>query len=252
MNTNRTSHAVHGFTLVELMITLVMSLFLMGGAILMYLSVQSTYDDVNRMSRMQENIRFASDYMVRDIRNAGFKDEISLTIGQQRTIMERFVEISESGSELRVRYAGRGHCQEDFDSYRVVQNRYWLDTASGELRCTGSSDEDDFDDSGAGEALVGGLTGLSFQLHMADDDTTTSADTVCSDPRHPDPDFTDLELEDRCLAVSIGVEFEALRELDDATTSETRFVELFATFRNEGIAHIFGNLYDNDDDEDDD
>jgi len=250
MNTNRTSHAVHGFTLVELMITLVMSLFLMGGAILMYLSVQSTYDDVNRMSRMQENIRFASDYMVRDIRNAGFKDEISLTIGQQRTIMERFVEISESGSELRVRYAGRGHCQEDFDSYRVVQNRYWLDTASGELRCTGSSDEDDFDDSGAGEALVGGLTGLSFQLHMADDDTTTSADTVCSDPRHPD--FTDLELEDRCLAVSIGVEFEALRELDDATTSETRFVELFATFRNEGIAHIFGNLYDNDDDEDDD
>lgn len=248
MNTLRTIQLVRGFTLVELMITMVLSLFLMGGAILMYLSIQATYDDVNRMSRMQENIRFASDYMVRDIRNAGFNDEISLTINQQRDIMERLAEISASGSELRVRYAGRGHCQQEFDSYRVVQNRYWLDAASGELRCTGSSEANDFDDSGAGEALVGGLTGLSFRLQMADG-TANDADTVCVDQRHPD--FTGLELADRCLAVSIGVEFEALRDLDDASIAETRFVELFATFRNEGIAHIFGNLYDTDDDEDD-
>lgn len=230
----------HGFTLIELMVTMVLSLFLMAGAILMYQSVKSTYDDVERMSRMQENIRFASDYLVRDVRNAGFSDEISLTLGEERTIEEGYVELSNSGSELRVRYAGRGHCEDEFETYQVVQNRYWLDAGSGELRCTGSTydpDTETFDDSGAGMALVGGLTGLSFELEMANGDRT-SVDTVCNEF-----DIT-LALGARCLGVHVGMEFEAMRDMDSPGESERRFVELFANFRNPAINHIYSNLYD--------
>lgn len=234
-NKDRFANA-HGFTLIELMVTMVLSLFLMGGAILMYLSVQSTYDDIDRISRMQENIRFASDYLVRDIRNAGFSDELSLTIGEEQAIEGRYAELSDSGSVLRVRYAGRGHCQEEFDEYTVVQNRYWLDAASGELRCTGSTDP--FDDAGEGIALVGGLTDLSFEMQMPDG-TTTTADEVCGDP------VIDVSAEP-CLGVQIGLEFEAMRDLEDASgqSSEARFVELLATFRNAAIAQIYGDLFD--------
>lgn len=233
-----------GFTLVELLVAMVLSLFLMGGAILMYLSVQSTYDDTNRLSRLQENIRFASDYLVRDIRNAGFSDDIALTIGEDTLIRSQFVQLAASGDELTVRYAGRGHCQEVFDSYRVVQNTYFL--ADGELRCAGRLIQEDgtlvAPDGGNSIALVGGLTALSFELLMADDDTRVSdAAFECTDYAF-DP-------AEQCLAVQIGLEFEALRDEAAGQALDRRFVELFATFRNSAIGHIYSDLYDDDDDE---
>ncbi len=235
-----------GFTLVELLVAMTLSVFLMGGAILMYLSVQSTYDDTNRLSRLQENVRFASDYMVRDIRNAGFNDEIALTIGEDMLIRQQFVQLAESGGEMTIRYAGRGHCQEEFDSYRVVQNTYFM--ADGELRCAGRLIEADgtlvLPPTGESIALVGGLTGISFELLMADDDTTVSGtDHECSDFA-VDPSET-------CLAVQIGLEFEALRDADGGGGLDRRFVELFATFRNSAIGYIYSDLYDDDDDDDD-
>ena len=226
-----------GFTLVELMVAMALSLFLMGGAILMYLSVQSTYDDTNRLSRLQENIRFASDYMVRDIRNAGFTDDIALTIAEDTLIRSQFVQLAASGNELTVRYAGRGHCQEEFDVYRVVQNTYFL--ADGELNCSGRLVEPDgtlvVPPTGESIALVGGLTALSFELLMADDDTRVSgAAYECSD--------FELDPAARCLAVQIGLEFEALRDAGGGGELDRRFVELFATFRNSAISYIYGNL----------
>jgi prepilin-type N-terminal cleavage/methylation domain-containing protein len=235
-----------GFTLVELMVAMAMSLFLMGGAILMYLSVQNTYDDTNRLSRLQENIRFASDYMVRDIRNAGFTDEIALTIGEEQRILTEFVQLPDSGDELTVRYAGRGHCQEEFDSYQVVQNTYFME--DGELHCAGRLVDADGNLTAPGGAesiaLVAGLTGISFELLMADGATRVSnAETTCNE-------FEEV-LASRCLAVLIGLEFEALRNPDSPQTVDRRFVELFATFRNSAIGHIYSGLFPEDEEDDD-
>jgi len=238
------SHRQPGFTLVELLVAMAMSLFLIGGVILMYMSARAAYLDTEQLSRMQENIRFASDYVIRDLRNAGYQDEMSLTVGEGISIQSQFVRINEDGDELTIRYAGRGHCQEDFNEYRPVQNTYCLNPDTGELRCLGQlvgANGADCPSSGVG--LVSGLTGIGFEVLMADDDTTASSSITCIDSPL-------LPLDERCLAVRVGLEFEALRDLDGAGEFDRRFVELFATFRNSALGHIYGNLYEEDDDDD--
>ena len=75
-----------GFTLVELMIALVLTIFLIGGVMAVYESGKVGFIDSTRLSRVQESLRFASDYVLRDIRNAGFRDETILRYGHEQQI----------------------------------------------------------------------------------------------------------------------------------------------------------------------
>jgi prepilin-type N-terminal cleavage/methylation domain-containing protein len=231
--------SVRGFTLIELMVAMALSLFLVGGVVLMYASSKAAYLDSNQLSRLQENIRFASDYMVRDIRNAGFRDQLTLIIAEQEAIESKVAEIIDTdddgiAEQLIVRYAGRGHCGETFDDYRVVENRYFFDAASGELRCEGGA----YDPATAAftylpeRALVTGLTGLAFHFAMADG-TSQEGDHVCQESSSV------IAPANRCVAVEIGLEFEGLRDLDNAGQFERRFVELNSTFRNSSIDQIY-------------
>lgn len=61
-----------GFTLIEMMIAMVISIFLLGGVIQIFLSSKQSYRVGEDASRLQENGRFAMDIMARDIRMAGF------------------------------------------------------------------------------------------------------------------------------------------------------------------------------------
>lgn len=237
-----------GFTLIELMVAMALSLFLIGGVVLMYASSKAAYSDSDRLARLQENIRFASDYMVRDIRNAGFRDEQTLLVVEETAVRNKMAEIRNNGKELIVRYAGRGHCEQEFDDFRIVENRYFLD--AGELRCAGGSLEDDngngnlsddydsTDDPGfslgsSGQALVEGLTDINFEFIMVDGSTETES-YECTIPLDPS-----VGPGDRCLAVRIGLEFEGLRDLDTAGDFEERFVELLSTFRNSALESIY-------------
>lgn len=239
--------SMRGFTLVELMVALVLSLFLVGGVILMYASSKATFLDSNQVSRLQENIRFASDYMVRDIRNAGFRDQLTLIVVEQVAIQAKVAEIRNDGAELIIRYAGRGHCEEEFEEYRVVENRYFFDADTGELRCAGGQldlgDPPDpslynpaadpgFSLDSDGRALVNGLTGLAFRFVMADG-SIEEGNFECEEL---DPGLSPAN---RCLAVQIGLEFEAMRDLENAGRFEQRFVELTSTFRNSSINQIY-------------
>lgn len=254
---SRTS--MRGFTLIELMVALVLSLFLMGGVILMYFSSKAAYIDSNQMARLQENIRFASDYMVRDIRNGGFRDQLTLVFIEQTAIKEKVAETLDAdgdgiADQLIIRYAGRGHCEgpyseEDEDAYGVVENRYFLDADTGELRCAGGALEDtngdgdlsdeydpdvdpSFTDGRAGQALVTGLTDLAFRIVMANGDIKSN-EYECEE--------TDVIISpaDRCVGVKIGIEFEGLRDLENSGQFEERFVELTSTFRNSAIDQIY-------------
>jgi len=62
----------HGISLVEVMVALVISLFLLGGIIQVYLANKSSYAFSNSISRIQENGRYALDTMTQDLRMAGF------------------------------------------------------------------------------------------------------------------------------------------------------------------------------------
>lgn len=61
-----------GFSLVELMVAMTLSLILLGGVVAIFSSSRATYETTDRLSRIQESGRFALDSLVRDLRATGF------------------------------------------------------------------------------------------------------------------------------------------------------------------------------------
>lgn len=66
-------HRQSGLTLVELMVALVAGVFLIGGALQVFMSGKRAYAEVDRITTLNENLRFTTDYMTRDIRPAGLE-----------------------------------------------------------------------------------------------------------------------------------------------------------------------------------
>jgi len=75
----RTRRYFSGFTLVELMVALVLGLILTGGVINIYISSKQTYRMQDNQSRLQENGRFALQYLSKDLRMAGYMGCNNLT-----------------------------------------------------------------------------------------------------------------------------------------------------------------------------
>ena len=74
------THKLHsGFGLVEIMIAMLIGLFLLGGIIQMFISSKQTYKMQDAVGRLQENQRFAMDFLVHDLRGIGgwgcFRDQ---------------------------------------------------------------------------------------------------------------------------------------------------------------------------------
>jgi type IV pilus assembly protein PilW len=69
-----------GLTLVEILVALVISAFLMAGVIQLFLGSKQTYRSHDALSRIQENGRFALETMSRDIRAAGYYPTTTTTI----------------------------------------------------------------------------------------------------------------------------------------------------------------------------
>lgn len=61
-----------GLTLVEIMVAMTISLLLMAGIIQIFAGNKQTYRMQEGLARMQENTRFAVDFMSQDIRQAGY------------------------------------------------------------------------------------------------------------------------------------------------------------------------------------
>lgn len=67
-----TTRVERGFSIVELMIALLLGVILLGGVIQVFLSSRQTYSANEAMSRMQENGRFALEFIARSARLAGY------------------------------------------------------------------------------------------------------------------------------------------------------------------------------------
>lgn len=61
----------HGFTLIELMVSLVLGLVLVGGVMSIFSTNREAFRSTENLARMQENARAAFDLMARDLREAG-------------------------------------------------------------------------------------------------------------------------------------------------------------------------------------
>lgn len=62
-----------GMTLIEIMIALLLGVFLLAGVIQIFISSRETYRVQEALSRLQENGRFAMDFIGRDIRMADYR-----------------------------------------------------------------------------------------------------------------------------------------------------------------------------------
>jgi type IV pilus assembly protein PilW len=62
-----------GFTLIEIMVAMLIGVFLIGGTLQIFISTRQTYRMQENLSRLQENGRFAMDFISRDMRMAGFQ-----------------------------------------------------------------------------------------------------------------------------------------------------------------------------------
>lgn len=72
MKDNSLRRANTGFTLVELLVSVAIGLFLVAVVGGVYLSSKNSFNYQDAMSRLQENARFAMERMARDIRMAGY------------------------------------------------------------------------------------------------------------------------------------------------------------------------------------
>lgn len=64
---------VRGFSLVELMVAITISSLLLVGVIALFISSRASYETTERLSRIQENGRFALDQLATDIRSTGYQ-----------------------------------------------------------------------------------------------------------------------------------------------------------------------------------
>lgn len=63
---------MQGLSLVELMVAITISLILLGGAISLFVNNRVNYEHNDNLSRLQENARFAMEFLVRDLRMTGY------------------------------------------------------------------------------------------------------------------------------------------------------------------------------------
>ena len=66
------SERQHGFTIVEMMMALVIGLVLTTGILEIFMGSKRVYRVQEGLARLQENGRFAVEFMARDLRMAGF------------------------------------------------------------------------------------------------------------------------------------------------------------------------------------
>lgn len=85
MQTHSPRARQRGMTLVELMVALLLSLVLLAGVVQVYLGSKASYRLGDAMTRVQENGRFALDFIGRDTRMAGFTGCRGMASGLQFT-----------------------------------------------------------------------------------------------------------------------------------------------------------------------
>ena len=77
--TNTAPRRQTGFTIIEILVALAISLVLLTGVMKIYMSNKATYQVQEGMSRLQENARFALNFLSNDIRMAGYSGCSSLS-----------------------------------------------------------------------------------------------------------------------------------------------------------------------------
>ncbi len=190
-----------GFSVVEVMIALVVGLVVVAGVGQMYLGSKQSYRLNEAQSRMQEDGRFALEYLARNIRLAGYKtnplpiqpepfpanspaDSASpkFEAGQVITGLYGGTGTADS-SRISVRFQGlllgtgvtgvtpvKDCLSRDVGVGIVTINTFALDAAHHELQCTAVNPTPGVNPSGSTQPLIGGFGNLLVLYGLDTDD----------------------------------------------------------------------------------
>lgn len=99
------SRKLGGFSILELMVAMAISLILLAGVVAMFANSRRSYETIERFSRVQETGRFALDTLTRDIRTSGFSgcaraaNYVSTTLANTNLVAWNFLEGAVRGFE---------------------------------------------------------------------------------------------------------------------------------------------------------
>jgi len=185
MNKNLVNmHKQQGFTLVELMITLVLALLISYGIAQVLISSNRSSVTSDGLSQAQETGRFAQSYLAEYIRKAGqdsIQDASITTLAFSGASVDN---LNAAGSDrLAIRYVPEAPiapatiqtCSGDntaFDGTQVIEHHFWVDTNNNNLMCQS------FDGAGvvlsAAQAIASGIEAMHVLYGYADAELSAS------------------------------------------------------------------------------
>ncbi|EXJ10344.1 PilW family protein [Nitrincola nitratireducens] len=122
-----------GFTLIELMISLAIGLIILSAVVYIFLSNSQTYRLNEAQSRVQENGRFALEYLTREVRQAGFNPTIEFCggVGENRgnPVNENFESASADIVSSQMRFMVNWSRPDDAALIESVINPFKIDNS---------------------------------------------------------------------------------------------------------------------------
>lgn len=163
-----------GFTLVEIMVAMTISLLLLAGVLQIFLGSKVTYQLQNSIGRLQENVRFSMDIMTQNIGMAGYtaNDATVLsafnTAGTAENVTENatldfLVGNNKASDTISINYEAATDCLGNATGGTATDS-YFLDGT--DLKCTGSG--------GATDVLAEGVENMQILYGVDTDYSATN------------------------------------------------------------------------------
>jgi type IV pilus assembly protein PilW len=211
-----------GFTLVELMVAIVVSIFLAGGLIMMVQSTRNAFGNQNLLGQLQDNERLAMTFMAEVIESTGyFPDPVNNTGVLLMPLNPTFATAGQAivgtfaaaapGDTVTVRFAAAGGDANLFNclgltnaavvATDVFTNTFSVDGVNKRLQCTATSQLGTF--APRTTPLINGVENLQilYGIKKSPNDTGSCADTYLNAAQMLPTDWTSV------CSVSVAITF---------------------------------------------
>ncbi|MBI3562267.1 MAG: PilW family protein [Gammaproteobacteria bacterium] len=207
-----------GFSLVEMMIGLVISLLLIFGVVAIYVNSKRGYSLQDGMAHQQENARFSIDILLHDLRMAGYDSSVI----KLKPIVAATDGGSTTSDSITVQYQSITDClgqatpansctnlSGNPTTFSCAVNRYFID-ASGNLACQGNG-------STATDIIADGIYDMQI-LYGIDTDNNNTDEANYANKYVTWPNVTDAT---RIVSIRIGLLSRTPTDVASASNTST-------------------------------
>lgn len=232
----RNALSAAGFTMVELLVAMLISVIVLGTVYIAYKSQQATYVQQQSVVELQQNLRAATDLMVRELRLTGYDPEDSGKFGI-RTMEDGLVWITRDSND-----SGKITDDIDFSSIEDVEIVGFGFSQTDNVDSDNDGEPDDkspaqlmilCNDTSAGHyteiPIADNIQVVEFRYLDEDGDVTTDADdvqaiqiSILARASRKDPDYTDTKTYETAGGNSYGSYDDHYRRRMLITTVELR------------------------------